>query len=124
MEQKHWMQNAVKKPGSFTAQAEKRGETAQEFAQQVKANPEQYSEKTDKRANLAATFAREGEKNEPEKEHRERHEENKEHPQEAERRLKSEKEPEREGRVNRKHPMADWLKEPRRERRKREEGKS
>lgn len=54
----NWIQGAIKKPGSFTAQAKKAGEGTQEFAAKVMANKGDYSKKTRRRAALARTLAR------------------------------------------------------------------
>jgi hypothetical protein len=53
-----WVQNAIKKPGSFTAQAKRAGEGVQEFAGKVSANPDKYSATTRRRATLARTLAK------------------------------------------------------------------
>jgi len=55
----NWIQEAVSKnPGAFTRKAEKRDMSTSEFASKVKANPDEYSEKTVKQANLAKTLAK------------------------------------------------------------------
>ena len=54
----NWIQSAIKKPGSFTAQAKKAGEGVQEFAGKVVGNPDKYSAKTRRRAALARTLAK------------------------------------------------------------------
>ena len=46
---KHWIQEAVKKPGSFTKQADKAGKSVSAYAQEKKDAPG----KTGKRARLA-----------------------------------------------------------------------
>lgn len=53
----NWIQGAIKKPGSFSAQADKAGMSTAEFASEVIANPGDYSAKTRKRAQLAKTLA-------------------------------------------------------------------
>jgi len=54
----NWIQGAIKKPGAFSAQAEKAGMSTEEFANEVISNPKEYSEKTVKRARLAKTLAK------------------------------------------------------------------
>lgn len=56
-EKSNWIQGAIKKPGAFSAQAEKAGMSTAEFAEEVIANPEDYGAKTVKRAQLAKTLA-------------------------------------------------------------------
>lgn len=53
----NWIQGAIKKPGAFSAQAEKAGMSTDQFAKEVTANPDKYSDKTVKRAQLAKTLA-------------------------------------------------------------------
>lgn len=53
----NWIQGAIKKPGAFSAQAEKAGMSTADFAEEVTKNPKEYSEKTVKRAQLAKTLA-------------------------------------------------------------------
>jgi len=53
----NWIQGAIKKPGAFSAQAEKAGMSTAEFAEEVTKNPKDYSDKTVKRAQLAKTLA-------------------------------------------------------------------
>ena len=53
----NWIQGAIKKPGAFSAQAEKAGMSTAAFAEEVTKNPKEYSEKTVKRAQLAKTLA-------------------------------------------------------------------
>jgi len=53
----NWIKGAIKKPGAFSAQAEKAGMSTAEFAEAVTKNPDDYSEKTVKRAQLAKTLA-------------------------------------------------------------------
>ena len=53
----NWIKGAIKKPGAFSAQAEKAGMSTEEFAKTVIDNPDKYSDKTVKRAQLAKTLA-------------------------------------------------------------------
>lgn len=53
----NWIKGAIKKPGAFSAQAEKEGMSTAEFAETVTKNPDKYSDKTVKRAQLAKTLA-------------------------------------------------------------------
>lgn len=53
----NWIKGAIKKPGAFSAQAEKAGMSTSEFAETVTKNPGDYSDKTVKRAQLAKTLA-------------------------------------------------------------------
>jgi len=53
----NWIKGAIKKPGAFSAQAEKAGMSTSEFAETVTKNPDDYSDKTVKRAQLAKTLA-------------------------------------------------------------------
>ena len=59
---KKWIQEVVSSPGfkkgAFTAQAKAHGETAKEFKRDVLAHPEQYSEKTRKRAQFMENIAK------------------------------------------------------------------
>jgi hypothetical protein len=52
-----WIQSAIKKPGSFTAQAKKAGMSVPAFRDKVLSNKGAYSSTTVKRANLAKTLA-------------------------------------------------------------------
>lgn len=52
-----WIQSAIKKPGSFTAQANKAGMSVPAFRNKVLSNKGAYSATTVKRANLAKTLA-------------------------------------------------------------------
>jgi hypothetical protein len=52
-----WIQNAIKKPGSFTKQSKKADMTTSEFASKVKRNPEDFTSRTRKRAALARTLS-------------------------------------------------------------------
>ncbi len=49
MSSRHWIEKAIKKPGSFTAQAERAGESTAEFAGEHEDAPG----KTGRRARLA-----------------------------------------------------------------------
>ena len=57
VEAKDWIQGAVKRPGAFTRKAKAAGQSVQQFAKTVDANPGKYSTRTKKQANLAQTFA-------------------------------------------------------------------
>ncbi len=56
-EEDDWIQKAVKRPGAFTRKAKAAGQTVQQFAKTVDDNPEKYSTRTKRQANLAQTFA-------------------------------------------------------------------
>ena len=53
-----WIQKAIKKPGSFTAQAKRAGMTVAEFRNEVLSNKDKYSPTTVRRANLAKTLSK------------------------------------------------------------------
>lgn len=53
----NWIKGAIKKPGSFTAQANKAGMSVPAFRDKVLSNKEKFSSTTVKRANLAKTLA-------------------------------------------------------------------
>jgi hypothetical protein len=53
----NWIKSAIKKPGSFTAQAKKAGMSVPAFRNKVLSNKGAYSSTTIKRANLAKTLA-------------------------------------------------------------------
>lgn len=53
-----WIQKAIKKPGSFTAQAKRAGMSVPSFRKKVLANKDKYSSTTVKRANLAKTLSK------------------------------------------------------------------
>jgi hypothetical protein len=53
-----WIQKAIKKPGSFTAQAKKAGMSTSAFRDKVLSNKEKFSSTTVKRANLAKTLSK------------------------------------------------------------------
>ena len=57
VEEKDWIQKAVKRPGAFTRKAKAAGQSVQQFAKTVDDNPNKYSTRTKKQANLAQTFA-------------------------------------------------------------------
>ena len=57
VEAKDWIQGAVKRPGAFTRKAKAAGQTVPQFAKTVDDNPNKYSTRTKKQANLAQTFA-------------------------------------------------------------------
>ena len=47
---KKWIQSAIKKPGTFTAKARKKGITPAQLQANVEKNPDKYDEKTRKQA--------------------------------------------------------------------------
>lgn len=53
-----WIQSAIKKPGSFTAQAKNAGMSVSGFRDKVLSNKEKFSGTTVKRANLAKTLSK------------------------------------------------------------------
>lgn len=53
---KKFIQSAIKHPGSFTAQAKRRGETPAKLQKQVLADKKNYSPTTVKRAELRKTL--------------------------------------------------------------------
>lgn len=53
-----WIQSAIKKPGSFTAQAKDAGMSVPAFRDKVLGNKEKFSGTTVKRANLAKTLSK------------------------------------------------------------------
>ena len=53
-----WIKAAIKKPGSFTAQAERANMSVPSFIKEVLNNKDKYSATTEKRANLAKTLSR------------------------------------------------------------------
>lgn len=55
---KKWIQKAIKRPGAFTRKAKKAGKGVQAYARQVAANPERYSSRTVRQANLAITLSK------------------------------------------------------------------
>lgn len=52
----NWIQDAIKRPGALTKKAEAAGMTVNEYTNKVKANPDEYDERTRRQANLAATL--------------------------------------------------------------------
>ena len=54
----NWIKGAIKKPGSFTAQAKKAGMSVPAFRNKVLSNKGAYSSTTVKRANLAKTLSK------------------------------------------------------------------
>ena len=56
-EEKNWIQKAVKRPGAFTAKANKHDMGVQQFAKYVDDNPKKFDTRTKRQANLAQTFA-------------------------------------------------------------------
>jgi hypothetical protein len=57
-ENKQWIQEAIKRPGALTEKAEKAGMTVKEYTAKVKANPQEYDERTRRQANLASTLSK------------------------------------------------------------------
>jgi len=57
-EDKKWIQGAIKRPGALTKKAEEAGVTVKEYIGKVKANPEQYDERTKRQVNLAQTLSK------------------------------------------------------------------
>ena len=57
-EEKDWIQGAVKRPGAFTKKANAADMSVQQFAKHVDDNPNKYSTRTKKQANLAQTFSK------------------------------------------------------------------
>lgn len=53
---KKWIQKAIKRPGAFTAKAKKAGKTVSGMAAAVTKNPDKYSTRTVRQANLAKTL--------------------------------------------------------------------
>ena len=56
-DEKNWIQKAVKRPGAFTAKANKHDMSVQGFAKYVDDNPKKFDTRTKRQANLAQTFA-------------------------------------------------------------------
>ena len=54
----NWIKSAIKKPGSFTAQAKRAGMSVSAFRDKVLANKDKFSPTTVKRANLAKTLSK------------------------------------------------------------------
>lgn len=57
-EKKKWIQDAIKRPGAFTKKAKAAKTGVQAYAKKVSANPEKYSTRTVKQANLAKTLTK------------------------------------------------------------------
>lgn len=55
---KKWIQSAIKKPGTFTAKARKKGITPAQLQANVEKNPDKYDEKTRKQAQLRETLVK------------------------------------------------------------------
>ncbi len=55
---KKWIQKAVKRPGSFTAKAKKKGITSAQLQANVEKDPDKFDEKTQKQAKLRETLVR------------------------------------------------------------------
>ena len=53
---KNWIAGAIKRPGAFTAKAQKAGKSVAGMAAAVTKNPQKYSPLTVKQANLAKTL--------------------------------------------------------------------
>lgn len=53
-----WIQKAIQKPGSFTAQAKRAGMSTSAFREKVLASKGKFSSTTVKRANLAKTLSK------------------------------------------------------------------
>ena len=55
---KKWIQSAIKRPGTFTAKAKKKGITPAQLQANVEKNPDDYDEKTKKQARLRETLVK------------------------------------------------------------------
>jgi len=55
---KNWIGDAIKRPGTFTAKAKKKGITTAQLQANVEKNPDKYDEKTRKQAQLRETLVR------------------------------------------------------------------
>ena len=55
---KKWIQSAIKRPGTFTAKAKKKGITTAQLQANVEKNPDDYDEKTRKQAQLRETLVK------------------------------------------------------------------
>ena len=53
---KKFIQGAIKRPGAFTAKAEKKGITTAQLQENVLSNPDKYDERTVKQARLRKTL--------------------------------------------------------------------
>lgn len=58
MAKKNWIAGAIKKPGAFTAKANKAGETVAAYAKEVTSTSSKASTTTKKQANLAKTLSK------------------------------------------------------------------
>jgi hypothetical protein len=65
---KEWIGDAIKRPGTFTAKAKKKGITSAQLQENVLANPDDYDEKTVKQANLRKTLVKVNNKKKSKKE--------------------------------------------------------
>jgi len=54
--EKKWIQSAIKRPGTFTAKAKRKGITTAQLQQNVLSEPDKYDEKTLKQARLRKTL--------------------------------------------------------------------
>ncbi len=57
-EDKDWIGKAIKRPGSFTAKAKKKGITSAQLQANVEKDPDKFDEKTQKQARLRETLVR------------------------------------------------------------------
>lgn len=55
---KDWIGSAIKRPGTFTAKAKKKGITSAQLQANVEKDPDKYDEKTQKQAKLRETLVR------------------------------------------------------------------
>ncbi len=55
---KKWIQSAIKRPGTFTAKAKKKGITSAQLQANVEKNRDDYDEKTRKQAQLRETLVK------------------------------------------------------------------
>jgi len=55
---KDWIKSAIKRPGTFTAKAKKKGITPAQLQANVERNPEKFDEKTRKQAQLRETLVK------------------------------------------------------------------
>jgi len=53
---KKWIQKAIKRPGTFTAKAKRKGITTAQLQENVLSKPDEFDEKTVKQANLRKTL--------------------------------------------------------------------
>jgi len=54
----NWIRKAIKKPGSFTKQAQRAGQSVKSFTKSVLNNPSKFSQTTIRRARLAKTLTK------------------------------------------------------------------